>query len=339
MSDKSYSKAKMWDAAEGGAVRCRLCAQQCLIENGATGKCVVRANRHGELFTRAAREVAAMNIDPVEKKPLFHFLPGSKTFSFGTFGCNFSCAFCQNHEMSQYCGRWRQPGQSVNAAMLVETAKKYKTASISYTYNEPTVFFELMQPCAALARDNGLRNIMVSNAYLSAETFAALDGLIDAANFDLKSFSDEFYKEYCGARLKPVLATLERAVKSGWWVELTTLIIGGLNDSKEELDSLAAYIAKELGPEVPWHVSRFHPAYKMMDRPITKTDALERALEAGYRHGLKYVYAGNVPGHDSESTICPGCGKALIHRHGFSAASGFNGACADCGTKIAGIWE
>lgn len=338
MSEPLYSPARLWEP-EGSSARCRLCAQYCLIAKGETGKCGVRKNRGGELLTRASDELAAVNLDPVEKKPLYHFLPGSNTFSVGSFGCNFSCAFCQNSDISQYDSRWESGGHAANPGALVRSAQKYGAASISYTYNEPTVFFELMRPTAALAHAEGLRNIMVSNAYFSAEAFAELDGLIDAANFDLKSFSDTFYKDYCGARLKPVLQSIGRAVKAGWWVELTTLLIPGLNDSKDELAALAAYIVNELGADVPWHVSRFHPAYKMTDRPVTSAESLELALEAGAKAGLRYVYAGNVPGHEAESTFCPSCKTRLIGRRGYNSEAGFMGICPDCGYEIAGYWK
>lgn len=339
MSGAFYTPALLWDEAPAGAAHCRLCAQYCLIAEDAAGKCGVRKNLGGKLLTRCAGEVAAMNLDPVEKKPLYHFLPGSRTFSLGSFGCNFSCSFCQNNDISQYCHLWEHGGHAADPAGLVRAAQKRGAASISYTYNEPTVFFELMRPTASLAHERGLRNVMVSNAYLSRECFAELDGLIDAANFDLKSFSDAFYREYCGARLGPVLKTLERAVGAGWWVELTTLIIPGLNDSPEELDAITAYIKEHLGQDVPWHVSRFRPAYRMTDRPVTGMDSMERALEAGYKAGLHYVYAGNVPGHQAENTFCPSCKSLLISRQGYAAQSGFNGICPECSYKIAGFWR
>lgn len=338
MSEPLYTPARLWEEA-GKAVRCRLCAHYCLIGDGEDGKCGVRRNRGGKLFTRSASELAAVNLDPVEKKPLYHFLPGTFTFSVGSFGCNFSCDFCQNSDISQYAPLWDTGGSRATPATLVQTAQKYRASSISYTYNEPTVFFELMQPAAALAHDSGLRNIMVSNAYMSPEAFERLDGLIDAANFDLKSFSDDFYWHYCGARLKPVLQTIGRAARAGWWVELTTLLIEGLNDGQDELEALAAYIANEFGPDMPWHVSRFRPAYRMKDRPVTGVASLERALEAGQKAGLKYVYAGNVPGHDSESTRCPECGEQVIARHGYAVAPGFAGCCPGCGSAIAGVWK
>lgn len=339
MSEKQYSPARLWEAQDDDIVRCRLCAHYCSIDNDSVGKCGVRKNIGGSLFTRSANEVAAINLDPVEKKPLYHFLPGTFTFSFGTFGCNFACDFCQNNDISQYCRLWEEAGQKASPERLVQLAQKYKAASISYTYNEPTVFFELMQPTARMAHDTGLRNVMVSNAYMSPEAFKELDGLIDAANFDLKSFNDDFYKDFCGARLKPVLQTIKRAVRSGWWVELTTLVISGLNDSENELSEMAMFIAGELGADIPWHVSRFHPAYKMQDRPATNIASLERALEAGYKAGLKYVYAGNVPGHKAENTFCPVCKASLLERQGYTVAPGFSGLCPECGEVIVGFWK
>lgn len=338
MSAPSYGRAELWEAC-GDKTRCRLCARYCLLAAGESGKCGVRQNRDGELCTRCAGEVAAVQLDPVEKKPLYHFLPGSLTFSLGSFGCNFSCDFCQNSEISQYNPRWRGGGRAATPAGLVRAAEESGAASLSYTYNEPTVFYELLRPTAALARERGLHNVMVSNAFLSSEAFAGLDGLIDAANFDLKSFSDSFYQNYCGARLKPVLQTIERAVRAGWWVELTTLLIAGLNDDASELEALAAHIRRELGPDVPWHVSRFRPAYRMTDRPATPPASIERALEAGVKAGLKYVYAGNMPGHGAESTFCPHCGTRLIGRSGYDAQTGFSGACPECNSNIAGFWK
>jgi pyruvate formate lyase activating enzyme len=304
----------------------------------------VRANFGGELFTAVGNSLAAINIDPVEKKPLFHFLPGSKTFSVGGLGCNFHCKFCQNSEISQIPGTVdilrRMPGQrsKVTPQELVDAAIKNKTASISYTYNEPTVFFELMQATAELAGRHGLRYIMVSNGYMSAECFDCLKDLIQAANFDLKAFSADFYKNICGGRLDPVLRTLKAALRQGWWIELTTLIISGVNDRQEELDALAAFIAGELGPEVPWHVSRFHPAYLMRNVPPTSAASLERALESGKKHGLKYVYVGNLPGHSAENTFCPSCGQTVLERVGFATRVKGAGVCPKCGDKIVGVW-
>jgi pyruvate formate lyase activating enzyme len=221
----------------------------------------------------------------------------------------------------------------------VETALAEGAASLSYTYSEPTVFHELVLACADLARQKGLASILVSNGYQTKACLESLRNRIQAANFDLKSFNDGFYRTHCGARLAPVLDTLRRAVSYGWWVEVTTLLIPGLNDSREELDAIAAFIATDLGRHVPWHVSRFHPAYRMTDRAPTPLPALERALRAGREAGLWFVYAGNLPGHPSESTCCPACGAVFIPRTGYRAAPPRKAACAACGAPVPGVWR
>ncbi|MDR2893238.1 MAG: AmmeMemoRadiSam system radical SAM enzyme [Deltaproteobacteria bacterium] len=325
-------------------VRCRLCAHYCAIPPNAFGKCGVRLNLDGSLFSAVVGRLAAVNLDPVEKKPLYHFLPGSSTFSLGTPGCNFRCSFCQNSELSQlpanFADKLRrlESGQPASAAGIVAAAQESGAASLAYTYNEPTMFFELLRETARQALDKGLRNIMVSNAYMSAECFAELRDLIQAANFDLKSFSPEFYHRLCGARLEPVLRTLEAAVRAGWLVEITTLIISGLNDSQAELDALAGFIAGSLGRDVPWHVSRFRPAYRMDKTPPTPLESLERAMESGQKHGLNHVYVGNLPGHASENTFCPQCGKLLVERRAYRVSKTFSGTCTGCGAVIPGIW-
>ncbi len=319
-------------------VQCRLCNRFCLIAPGRRGVCGVRENIEGRLHTLVARKVAAVNLDPVEKKPLYHFFPGSYTLSLGTEGCNFSCPFCQNHSLAheiKFSGRSSCRGREAAPAGIISAAMRSGVGSISYTYSEPTVFFELMLKTAALAADNGLKNILVSNGYQSPECLTALNGFIDAANFDLKSFSDRFYQKMCGARLEPVLNSLRRAVEFGWWVEITTLLIPGENDSDNELSKLASFIKSELGPDVPWHVSRYHPAYKLKIPP-TPQESLTRALKIGREAGLNYVYVGNIAGHDGENTYCPKCNQLLIHRVGYAVETHTNGVCPNCGTVLAG---
>lgn len=341
--------ARLWEKEAGAAdsknLRCRLCAHYCLIHPDGNGICRVRFNNDGVLMTSVGDKIAALNLDPVEKKPLYHFMPGTKTFSIGGLGCNFKCKFCQNSGISQAPDslQWQlrtlEGAKKAIPAQLVKSARQSGAASISYTYNEPTVFFELMQDTSVQALEQGLRNIMVSNAYLSGECFNALKDLIQVANFDLKSFSKEFYRDLCGAKLEHVQRTLRLAVKAGWLVELTTLVIGGVNDSQAELEALARFIHEELGPETPWHVSRFHPAYQMQDLPATPLESLERALEAGKKQGLKYVYVGNVPGHESENTFCPSCGALVVERTGYDITVHGRGQCPACGHGIAGVWE
>lgn len=333
--------AKLWKALSENRVQCRLCSHFCLIPDGERGRCGVRANQGGALFTLVADRVAAVNADPVEKKPLYHFQPGSRTFSFATMGCNLACSFCQNYSLSQPPRTTgRVGGERTSPEALVEAALRGGCRSISYTYSEPTVFFELMQATAGLAKEQGLANIMVSNGFQSPECLEELGPLINAANIDLKGFTEAFYQERCGARLAPVLENLKRMAGLGWWVEITTLVIPGLNDSDRELADIAGFIAGELGPHVPWHVSRFHPDFELLDRGPTPVSTLERALAAGGRAGLLYVYVGNVRGHEGEHTRCPACREVVIERMGFTVTgrSLRQGRCTHCGAAVRGVW-
>ena len=322
---------------EGNPVECKLCSHFCTISPGRRGICGVRANHAGSLYTLTSNRVAAVNLDPVEKKPLYHFYPGSYTLSLGTEGCNFSCLFCQNHALAhEIKANYREcRGREATPAGIIAAALRSGAGSISYTYSEPTIFFELMLKTAAHACESGLKNIIVSNAYQSPECLSALKDFIHAANFDLKAFSDGFYKRMCGARLEPVLNTLRSAVEMGWWVEVTTLLIPGKNDSDGELFQLASFIKSELGRDVPWHVSRYHPAYKLKI-PSTPSESLTRALKIGKEAGLNYVYIGNIAGHDGENTYCPACGELLVHRVGYDVEIHTNGCCPKCNTLLAG---
>ncbi len=320
------------------AIKCLLCQRFCHILPEKAGFCGVRINKDGQLYTLTADRVAALNLDPVEKKPLYHFYPGSYTLSLGTEGCNFSCLFCQNHSLAHDI-KTAPPrnalGREANPAGIINAALRSGAQSISYTYSEPTIFFELMLKTAVLANDSGLKNIIVSNGYQSHETMNALKNCVQAANFDLKAFTDSFYKELCGASLAPVLDTLKRAVDYGWWVEITTLLIPGKNDSPDELFKLATFIREELGQHVPWHVSRYHPCYKLKIPP-TPPESLALALSIGKQAGLDYVYVGNIPGHDGENTYCPKCKKLLLHRVGYEIELLADGVCPHCKTKIPG---
>lgn len=334
--------ARLWKTLSGGKVQCRLCSHFCRIEEGLRGKCGVRVNMGGALFTLTYDRVAAMNIDPVEKKPLYHFLPGSRTFSFATMGCNLSCSFCQNYDLSQPPRRGSDPsGQRATPEGLVAAALENGCESISYTYSEPTIFFELMQDTARLAVSKGLKNIMVSNGFQSPECLDELGPLIHAANIDLKGFRPEFYEKICGARLDPVKKNLVRMRGLGWWLEVTTLLIPGLNDDPAELRELAAFLFSELGAETPWHISRFHPDADMRDRGATPLSSLEMARKIGREAGLHYVYVGNVPGDEHNSTFCPECGAKVIERNGFAVLGNKvkKGHCAACGRAVAGVFE
>lgn len=334
--------ARIWKKLKGDKAQCRLCSHFCVIESGQHGICGVRQNVDGQLMTKTYELVAALNVDPVEKKPLYHFLPGTKTFSLGTQGCNFGCTFCQNASLSQHPKSGRDiTGQKVTPDTLVEAALAHDCNSISYTYSEPTIFFELMQDTARLAHAKGLKNIMVSNGFQSPECIEELTGLIDAANIDLKAFTNDFYKDICFGKLHPVLENLKHMKKNGWWVEITTLLIPGKNDSPEELKELAAFIANELGEEVPWHISRFHPDYKMQDCPVTSMQALSLARKIGSDAGLEYVYIGNVPGNEHSTSFCPSCKAELIKRFGFEMENvGLEqGMCKYCGCEMNGIFK
>lgn len=331
--------AALWKPLADGLVLCRLCSHFCRIEDGRRGLCGVRVNKAGALYTLAYDRVAAAHLDPVEKKPLYHFLPGSLTFSFGTMGCNMSCSFCQNYSLSQPPRQGREvAGEQVTPEGLIEAAKRSGAASISYTYSEPTIFFELMRDTATLAHPAGLKNIMVSNGFQSRQCLDALSGLIDAVNIDLKAMNRDFYERVCGAKLAPVLKNLIHMRNLGWWIEVTTLLIPGVNDADEELKELADFLAKELGVDTPWHISRFHPDFAMQDTPPTPLDRLERAYALGREAGLRYVYVGNVASNARNNTACPACGETVIEREGMGLRSArtTGGRCPACDAPIAG---
>jgi pyruvate formate lyase activating enzyme len=321
-------------------VLCTLCSHRCLIAEGKRGICAVRENRGGILYSLVYDKVIARNIDPIEKKPLFHFLPGSLSYSIATPGCNFRCLHCQNADISQlprdHGGA--VPGDAVPPASIVEHARAARCTSISYTYTEPTIYFELAYDTARLAAAEGIRNVFVSNGYITPEALQAISPVLHAANIDLKGFSDEFYKKVCGARLQPVLDAILLYKKLGIWIEITTLVIPGHNDSEEELGKVAEFI-KSVGEEIPWHVSRFHPTYKLMDQPATPVSTLKKARQIGIETGLRYVYEGNVPGQ-GEDTTCWNCKKTIVKRVGFIVRENRvrNGKCGYCEALIDGVW-
>lgn len=335
--------AMLWDALPDGRVRCHLCAFRCILRPSTRGVCRVRENRDGALVTLVYGRAVAEEIDPIEKKPLFHFLPGTASYSIATVGCNFRCQFCQNWEISQIVRDAQLiVRRELPPEVVVAKARETGCASIAYTYTEPTIFFEYAYETARLARQAGLRNVFVTNGYETPEAIEAIAPFLDAANVDLKAFSDEYYRRVCGARLQPVLDTLRLMVRLGIWVEVTTLLVPGLNDSEEELRELTSFIAGELGPDVPWHVSRFFPAYKMADHAVTPAESIRRALRIGREAGLRYVYGGNLPlSEGQEDTACPNCHRVVIERAGVWLRANHlrDGRCPDCGTPIPGRWD
>ncbi|RLB58917.1 MAG: AmmeMemoRadiSam system radical SAM enzyme [Deltaproteobacteria bacterium] len=333
--------ARYWQAEAEGMVRCLLCPHQCLIKPGARGICGVRQNRDGQLFSLNYARAIAVHDDPIEKKPLFHVLPGSSSLSVATAGCNFRCRHCQNHEISQAPQRLGQiPGSLLPAEQVVEIARERGTATISFTYTEPTIFMEWAQDIAAGAGRHGIRCLSISNGYTAARPLRDLAPNLAAANVDLKSFSDEFYRKICGGRLQPVLDTISLMHELGIWVEVTTLLIPGLNDDPEQLQRLAAFLV-EVDPAIPWHLSRFHPDNDMLDRHPTPLATIEQARQIGLEAGLRFVYSGNVWGDQGENTRCPACRELLIERVGFSVRRNRlrEGRCPDCGEVIEGLWQ
>jgi pyruvate formate lyase activating enzyme len=321
-------------------VHCTLCPHHCRIAPGAVGICGVRRNDAGTLVSLVYGLTIAENVDPVEKKPLFHFLPGTSIFSIATAGCNLRCKHCQNADISQMPhDAGRIAGRPLPPEEVVRGALKAGCASIAYTYTEPTIFFEYAYDTAVLARRAGLRNVFVSNGYTAAEPLRAIAPYLDAANIDLKSFSDAFYKKICGARLQPVLDTLKLYRELKIWLEVTTLVIPGENDSDEDLGGCARFVAEQLGREVPWHVSGFRPTYLLTERPPTPPETLRRARRIGQAAGLQFVYEGNVPG-EGEDTLCPNCGKIVIARYGYAVRANrlHEGHCPDCSAAVPGVW-
>lgn len=340
MEKQPYKEAVLWEARDGQKVRCILCQWRCLINPGQLGRCRVRKNINGTLFSLNYVKICAANPDPIEKKPLFHFQPASQSFSIAAPGCNFQCVFCQNWQISQSPGDGVINGQAYPPDAIVQAAIKTDCTSIAYTYTEPTVFMELCAETATAAKKKGLSNIFVSNGYMTPEAIDFARGWLDGINVDLKAFTDKFYRDLCKARLKPVLETLEYlAHKTDIWLEITTLLVPGQNDGPEELRQIAEFIAEKLSPDVPWHISRFFPQYHLTDAAPTAQAELEQAYEIGKAAGLRYVYVGNLPGNRAESTWCYRCGTLLIERVGYQVRhnSVKDAHCSQCNAEIAGV--
>ena len=324
----------------GDAVRCGLCAHHCLIGEGKRGICGVRENREGKLVSLVYGNLVAEHVDPIEKKPLFHVLPGSLSYSIATMGCNFRCLHCQNASISQVDSRSGDlPGVIRTPESVVKAAQRHGCQSISYTYVEPTVFFEFAYRCSVLGAEQGLKNIFVSNGYMSRQAAEMVAPVLTAINVDIKSFSDQFYRKVCSARLQPVLDTVELLHGLGVWVEVTTLIIPGMNDSPAELAAIASFLAA-IDRTIPWHVTAFHPSHLMPDVPPTPRSSLQTAARIGRDTGLLHVYEGNI-GVGGEDTVCSGCGSTVIKRRGFQVLANrlAGGACPECGARLAGVWD
>jgi pyruvate formate lyase activating enzyme len=331
-------EAMLYERLADNKVRCTLCAHRCTIADGRVGVCHVRENTGGVLYTRVYGQTIARHVDPIEKKPLLHFYPGSTAYSVATPGCNFRCRWCQNADISQAPREEHfLLGEEASPEEIVAAAQRVGCRSIAYTYTEPTIFFEYTYDTARLAREAGLANVYVTNGYMTSEMLEVIHPYLDAANVDLKGFRDEVYRRYAGAHLQPVLDSLKTMVQLGIWVEVTTLIIPGINDDPQELQDAARFVALELGPETPWHISRFMPAYQMAEVPPTPIPILLQAQEIGREAGLFYVYVGNVPGE--ANTTCHACGHLLVRRLGYQVVANDiapGGHCPECGTPVAG---
>ncbi len=332
-------EAMFYERLAGKKVKCSLCAHYCVISEKKLGKCGVRENCDGTLYSNVYGKIISTNIDPIEKKPLFHFYPASTSFSIATVGCNFRCMHCQNFDIAHYPEKNDDmPGNDATPEQIVDAAEKSGCKSISYTYTEPTIFFEFAYDCARLAHSRGIKNVFVSNGYTGPEAVRTIAPYLDANNIDLKG-DDNFYKKVCGARLQPVLNTIKLMKELKVWVEITTLIIPSYNDSDDTFRWIAEFI-KSVDPAIPWHVTQFYPTYKILDQPRTSTAALSRAREIGLETGLKYVYEGNIPGKGWENTYCPNCRELIIERSGFHVTLNKinNSACFKCNIGIDGVF-
>ncbi len=324
-----------------GTVRCDLCAHRCIIRSGRRGICKVRENRSGELVSLSYGMLASMAIDPIEKKPLFHYLPATTCMSVATAGCNLACPWCQNHSLSRMPGRApRMPGQRVEPAHIVAQALGAGCSSMSYTYSEPTVFYEYARDIGILAREQGLGNAFVTNGHMTAAVIRdAAAHFLDAANVDLKASSARVYKHLCKGRIEAVKKSISLMRELGTWVEVTTLVIPTVNDSVADLTGIARFLAS-VDKDIPWHVSRFHPELDFMSVPSTPAETLQMAIETGVAEGLHHVYIGNAWGSGSEDTLCHGCGAVVMRRFGFSTdTSGLeSGRCRTCGKEVPGVY-
>ncbi|MHC1595758.1 MAG: AmmeMemoRadiSam system radical SAM enzyme, partial [Candidatus Syntropharchaeales archaeon] len=339
MPVSNMKEAILYEKLADKKVKCHLCNHFCTIAENKRGICSVRENRDGVLYSLVYGKLVASGVDPIEKKPLFNFLPGTKSFSIATAGCNFRCLWCQNWEISQIARTSKDiPGQDTTPADVVALAIQQDCRTIAYTYTEPTIFMDFAIDVMKLAHKSGIKNVFVTNGYTSEEALREIAPYLDAGNIDLKAFKDETYRKMCGAKLEPVLETIRLYKKLGIWLETTTLVVPTVNDSEDELKSIARFIA-DVGVEIPWHISQFYPTYKFLDAPPTPISTLHRAREIGIEEGLRYVYEGNVPGTGDENTYCYRCKELLIERYGFKILENRieNGRCFNCKAEIDGV--
>jgi len=324
----------------GMPVQCQLCAHGCRVPEGGRGRCRTRMNVRGTLRSLVYGHPIAEHVDPIEKKPFFHVLPGAEAWSIATAGCPLRCKFCQNWELSQSSPE-DFDAPVLTAAAAAARARGLGAPVVAFTYNEPTVFVEYLLDVSAAARAQGLRTVLVSCGFMQEAPLAAMIEVLDAIKFDLKGFSEEFYREVSGAALAPVLRSIRQVARAGRHLEIVNLVVPTLNDSAASLSELAKWVACETGPDTPLHFTRFHPDFQMMNLPPTPVETLTRARESALKEGLRFVYVGNVPGHPGNNTYCPRCGTVVVARTGFltTGVKIVAGACSACGTKIPGIWS
>ena len=332
--------ARYFTPLETGKIQCGLCPKRCIVAPKQRGYCGVRENQNGDYKTLVYGRLTAINNDPIEKKPLFHFLPGSTALSVSTSGCNVKCKFCQNWNLSQ-----SKPEDLdfsyLSPEQLVAMAKRYSIPTIAYTYNEPTIFTEYIIDTAIVGKEQGIRNVNISNGYINKEPLRDLCKVLDAVKIDFKAFSEEFYRDIVAGSLNPVLDTMVEIKSQGVWLEMVNLVIPTLNDNRSELEQMCKWITANLGTDVPIHFTRFHPQYLLKNLPPTPIKTLDTAYQIAKDSGINYVYVGNVPGHIHENTVCPSCNKDLIVRNGYHIVKNSlkNGKCPDCATTIPGVWS
>ena len=332
-------RALHWQDAGGNRVRCVLCPRECVVADLERGTCGVRENRGGVYYTLVHSRPVSMHDDPIEKKPLFHYRPGTNAFSLATAGCNLECRFCQNWEISQFRPE-QVPSEDVPPDQIVRHAQRLGSRSIAFTYSEPIVFYEYVRDICDAAAGTGIGRVMISNGFIQAQPLKELLPKLDAIKIDFKAFSESFYADVCSAHLRPVLDTLTRIREAGTWLELVVLTIPTLNDDPAEVKAMCRWIVQKLGADMPVHFTRFQPMYKLENLPPTPVATLERSRQIALDAGIRFAYAGNVPGHEGENTHCPKCKALLIRRAGFTVAENriANGACPACGFKVPGVW-